>query len=116
MKLLRQFGILLVICYIGEFLKEAFKLPLPGNIIGMIILFLLLSAGIVKLEMLKEVSSFLLEHLAFFFVPAGVGLIAYMDVLGANWVTILGISLITTILVAGVTGKAIELMMRGVKK
>lgn len=112
MKLLRQFGILLIICYAGEILKDFFHLPLPGNIIGMILLFFLMCSNVIKLDNLKEISDFLMEHLAFFFVPAGVGLMAYMGILEQNWAVILGISFITTILVAVVTGGSIELMKR----
>ncbi len=115
MKLLRQFGFILIICYVGEIMKKVFSLALPGSIIGMIILFILLYTKLVKLDSLKEISDFLMDHLAFFFIPAGVGLLAYMGVLKKSWPVILGISLITTILVAATTGLTIEFMKRRVK-
>jgi holin-like protein len=110
MKLLRQFLIVLIICFIGEILNKVVKIPLPGSIIGMILLFFCLLSGIVKLEMIDEISKFLLDHLAFFFVPAGVGLLAYAAVLKQNLVPILVICFVTTFIVMIVTGWTVQLI------
>ncbi len=112
MKLLRQFGFILGLTLFGELIKKVFKLPLPGSVIGMIVLFLLLYLKVVKVENLKEISSFLLDHLSFFFVPAGVGLMAYMGILRDNWFEIGIISLITTVIVLLITGYSIQLLRK----
>ena len=116
MKLLRQSGLIFGLCFLGDFIQRLFSLPLPGSVIGMILLFLALYFKIIKADMLKEISSFLLEHLAFFFIPAGVGLLAYTGVLKTNGLAIGVISIITTILVALVTGGIIEAMKRRVNR
>ncbi|MDT8717453.1 CidA/LrgA family protein [Clostridium sp. 19966] len=115
MKLLRQFALILIICFAGQGIQDFFKAPIPGSVIGMVILFIFLCLGIIKLEMIEEITTFLLDHLAFFFVPAGVGLIAVMGLIKANGADILGISVITTILVMVVTGHTVQLMKRGKK-
>lgn len=112
MKILRQFAFILALTLLGDLIKKFFNLPLPGSVIGMLILFLLLSFKVVKVESLKEISSFLLDHLAFFFVPGGVGLMAYMGVLKENWLEIGGISLITTVLVFLITGSTIQFLRK----
>lgn len=116
MKLLRQAGIVIGICFLGELLQRLLKLPIPGNVLGMIILFLCLCSGIIKLEMIKEFSDFLLDHLAFFFIPAGVGLLACMDVLSGKWLAFLGVCFITTIIIMIVTGHTVQLMKGGREK
>lgn len=113
MKLLRQFLIIGGISFTGEILNKLFHLPLPGNVIGMIILFLCLCTGAVKLEMIEEISRFLLDHLAFFFVPAGVGLIAVAGLLKSSWLPVLIILIITTVAVIIITGHTVQLMKRG---
>jgi holin-like protein len=70
----------------------------------MILLFISLLTGLIKLEMIDDISKFLLDHLAFFFVPAGVGLLAYVGILKANLIPILVICFATTFLVMIVTG------------
>lgn len=113
MKLLRQFLIILIICFIGEVLNKVVKVPLPGSIIGMILLFICLLAGIIKIEMIDEISRFLLDHLAFFFIPAGVGLLAYAGIIKQNLVPILVICFVTTFLVMIVTGLTVQLIKGG---
>lgn len=110
MRLLRQFLIVLIICFIGEVLNKVVHIPLPGSIIGMILLFIFLFTGVIRLEMIDEISKFLIDHLAFFFIPSGVGLLAYMGIISENFIPIIAICLITTILVMVVTGVTIQLI------
>jgi holin-like protein len=116
MKLLRQFGIILLIVFIGEAIQRLLKIPIPGNVIGMILLFIALNKGIIKLDMIGEISSFLLDHLSFFYIPAGVGLIAYISVLKSDGIAITLISVITTIMVMLVTAFTVQAVRRGGKK
>ena len=53
--------------------------PIPGNVLGMVLLFLLLAAGIVKVEQLELAGGFLLRHITFFFIPIAVGLMNWVD-------------------------------------
>ncbi len=116
MKLLRQFLIILIICFVGEVLSKVAHIPLPGSIIGMILLFICLLFGVIKLEMIEEISKFLLDHLAFFFIPAGVGLLAYVGILKENLVPILLICFVTTFLVMIVTGWTVQIIKKRLNK
>ena len=62
---------------LGYFLVETLNLPLPGNVLGMVILFVLLMTGVVSLKWVEVASSFLIKHLAFFFIPIAVGLMNF---------------------------------------
>lgn len=112
MKLIRQFAVLTVICFLGELLKKVLHLSIPGNVIGMIILLACLCTGIIKLEAIEDISKFLLDHLAFFFLPAGVGLLTCMGILQNCWQYVLIIALISTIVVMVVTGITVQLFKR----
>lgn len=116
MKLLRQIGIILGICFLGGLLQRGLKLPIPGNVLGMVILLAALSGGLIKLETIAEVSDFLLDHLAFFFIPAGVGIIACLGLLKGKWLVVVGVCLITTVLIMVITGHTIQWMQRGKKR
>jgi holin-like protein len=112
MKLLRQLIIILGICFIGEVMNKVAHIPLPGSIIGMVLLFFCLFFGLIKVEMIDEVTRFLLDHLAFFFIPAGIGLLGYAAILKANFVPLIVICFVTTFLVMIVTGLTIQLIKR----
>ena len=58
-------------CFLGEFCNRVLHVHLPGSIIGMILLFICLLTGIIKLSMIEEITKFLLDHLAFFLSRQG---------------------------------------------
>jgi holin-like protein len=112
MKILRQLGLVLVLWLVGEFCSKVLMVPIPGSVIGMILLFALLSTGLIKLDMLKELSSFLLDNMAFFFVPLGVGLLQSMELIKGNLLQIVLIVVVTTILVTTVTGITVQTLAK----
>jgi holin-like protein len=58
----------------GDWAVREAALPIPGNLVGMLALYALLALGVVKLAWFDLTGSFLIRHLAFFFVPITVGL------------------------------------------
>lgn len=114
--MLKQFSIILGIYFLGDLLQETFGLPVPGNILGMLILFLCLLAGVIKLETISRISDFLLENLSFFFLPAGVSLITCSGVLEGKWTAVLGVSVISTVIILGVTGLTVEFVKKLIQK
>lgn len=111
MKLFREAIIILGVYLIGELISKGFSLPLPGNILGMIILLILLCTKIIKVENVENVSNFFLSHLAFFFIPAGVGLISSFSSLKSSLVPILLICIVTTAIVIIVTGLIVQFII-----
>ncbi|MGH3042244.1 MAG: CidA/LrgA family protein [Gaiellaceae bacterium] len=69
-----QLIILLIICKLGYYLANLLHLPIPGNVIGMILLFGLLQTKVIKVEWIELTSGFLVKHLAFFFIPISISL------------------------------------------
>jgi holin-like protein len=112
MKLIRQFAIISIICFLGEVIRSLLGIAIPGNVIGMILLLVLLCSGIIKLEAIEDISKFLLDHLPFFFVPAGVGLIASVGIIKDCWQYIILIIVISTIVVMTVTSITVQLFKR----
>lgn len=112
MKLIRQFAIISIICFLGEVIRSLLGITIPGNVIGMILLLVLLCSGIIKLEVIEDISKFLLDHLPFFFVPAGVGLIASVGIIKDCWQYIILIIVISTIVVMTVTSITVQLFKR----
>lgn len=96
----------------GEFLIGATGLPVPGPVIGMVLLFLfLLLKGHIPKD-LSSVADGLLNHLALLFVPAGVGIMLHFKLLGEDIFAISIALLFSTILTVIVTA----LLMRRLSK
>jgi holin-like protein len=83
----------------GIWVAEAVNLPIPGNLLGMIGLYALLSLGIVKVSWLDTTGSFLIKHLAFFFIPVTVGLMEAGDLLAAH-----GFGIVVTLIISAAIG------------
>ena len=63
MKIFREVLVIFGLYYVGELISTTLSLPLPGSLVGMILLFVLLQLHIVELEQIATVSDFLLGHL-----------------------------------------------------
>lgn len=89
---------------LGELIVNITGLKLPSSIIGMILLTVFLKVGWVKLKWVKGISDFLSKNLALFFVPSGVAIMLYLDVIKAAILPIVVASLGSTVIILAVTG------------
>lgn len=112
MGVFREWIIVLLIYFLGEFLSKSLSLSIPGNIMGMIFLFLFLVTGILKLEKIERAAKSLLDNLAFLFVPAGVGLMNSFGIISGSIVKILLICIITTVIVMACTGLVVQFVSK----
>ena len=98
------FAILIGFQLLGEIVRHALRLPLPGPLIGMFLLAVALAArargGAAPLV---QVSNGLITHMGLLFVPAGVGVIVEMDLLRARFLPILAGLVVSTLLGLTVT-------------
>lgn len=110
--MLKGLCIILSCLLIGDSLSAVFHLPVPGNVIGMVLLTLALNRRIVRLDDVKPVADVLIKHLALLFVPPGVGLLLYFDVLRQAWLAIGVAFALSTLLVLAVTGSVQQRLER----
>ena len=112
MKYLRQFMMILLVSFLGELLKYAIPLPVPASIYGLVILFILLETGALKLDAVKDTAIFLIEIMPLMFLPAGVGLMESWGDLNSMLVEVIVITIVSAVLVMGVSGKVTELVLK----
>jgi holin-like protein len=98
MEVLHGITLLLVYQLVGEVGVRFLGLPLPGPVLGMLLLFLTLLLRRGPGTGLENVSGGLLAHLSLLFVPAGVGLMVHWDRLVAEWLPIAAALLLSTLL------------------
>ncbi len=105
---------------IGEGVRDAFDLPIPGPVIGMFLLAAVLACSGRQSRMvptaLGPTADALIAHMGLLFVPAGVGIIAEAPLLGQQWIPILAAVVGSTVLSLAVTGLVMHRVMRGSEK
>jgi holin-like protein len=97
---------------IGEMLRDALHLPIPGPVIGMVLLTAFLASrdraskpgDDLASSSLQRTSDALITHMGLLFVPAGAGVIAESDLLRSQWFPIMAGLIGSTVLGLGVTG------------
>ena len=102
--MLRALTILVLCQFAGEVIARGLGLPLPGPVIGLILLLVILIVRHGPDEPLRDTSNGLLRHLSLLFVPAGVGIVTQLDAIERDWLPILVSILVSTALGLTVTG------------
>jgi len=85
-------------------LAELLHLPIPGSILGIIVVFILLETGILRLEWIELGANWLLAELLLFFIPAAVGVMKYIPMLESDGVRILIVVIFSTFIVMASSG------------
>ena len=81
MKIIKQIGIIFSICWISTVIEQFLPFAFPASVIAMLLLLVCLLTGVLKISHIREKSDFLLANMAFFFLPALVGVMEYRDAL-----------------------------------
>lgn len=112
MKLIKQFMIILCVAFAGETLSFIIPLPVPASIYGIILMLILLTAGVIKVDQIKAVSSFLIEIMPLLFVPAAAGLMHSYHLLVPSLGAYTVIIVLSTIAVMAVSGSVTQRVIR----
>lgn len=107
----RQFFIIFGCLALGEFIVWLTGIKLPSSIVGMLLLTLFLRLGWVKLSWVNRLSEMLIANLGFFFVPPGVAIMLYFDVIRPQLLPIAVATLVSTAAVLVVTGQMHQIVI-----
>ncbi|KXY09092.1 CidA/LrgA family holin-like protein [Bacillus wiedmannii] len=102
--LLLQVGVLYVFSLVGTWIQGAFHLSMPGSLIGMLMLFLILSTRILPLKWFEEGAEKLIVFLPLFLIPSTTGLMEYGSFLfskGSVTFLLVVVSTVVTLVVSG---------------
>ncbi|MDY7579238.1 CidA/LrgA family protein [Herbaspirillum sp. RTI4] len=113
--MLLTFAILLIFQCLGEGLSFALHLPIPGAVVGMLLLFIALLIVPGLLERIEATGSELLRHLSLLFVPAGVGIVVSAATVRGHWLAVIVATVVSTILSLAVTAIVVRLCMKSKK-
>lgn len=110
------FFIIYGIYLLGEFIQKIFHVPIPGNVIGFIIMFLLLKFDILKEKFIKDTAELLIGYLVLFFIPYLVKIVLYIDILREEFIPITISLLGSYVLLLFVSGRFSQYLINKRKK
>lgn len=109
MKIFKKTLILFIVCFVSDIIAFYLPFPFPGSVLAMIITFLLLLTGFVKVRQIEPVSNFFVKNMAFVFLPSTVSIIAYLDILRNIIWQFLIVCVVTTFVTFFCTAYAVKL-------
>lgn len=112
MKYLSQAFIIAAVTFAAEILKYLIPLPVPASIYGLILLFLLLKTGALKLEQVEDVGGLLLDLMPLLLVPASVSFLTVLDTIQGMLLPVLIMGFAGTTVVMIVTGLVSQTVIR----
>ena len=110
--MLGSLTVLLIYQLVGEVLVQLTGLPVPGPVVGMLLLFITLMVRKGAPDVLRGTAQQLLSHLSLLFVPAGVGVMLHFGRLGAEWLALAVALVASTVLTIAVTAVVMRLLQR----
>jgi len=113
--LLLQVGVLYAFSFAGTCIQEIFHLSMPGSLIGMLMLFLLLSARIVPLKWFELGAEKLIVFLPLFLIPSTTGLMEYGSFLLSKGSIIFLLVVASTVVTLIVSGYISQLLVTSKK-
>lgn len=111
MKWMSQFLLIIMISFLGETLRHLLPFTVPSGVYGLVILFVLLFTGAVRLSWVEKAADFIIQIKPLFFIPAGVGLMAQWKEMETMFVPFVLSVIVVTTLVMAVTGWVTQALM-----
>lgn len=112
MNLIFELRILFLICMAGEGIATLLPIMIPASVISLILLLILLLSGVLKERQIRQSAVFLTENMGILFIPAAVGTLEYLDVLKAQAIPFLLITVVSTPIVYFITAWSVQLLMK----
>lgn len=105
-----------MISFAGELLKEFLPFSVPASIYGLVLMLLALMTGIIKVEQVNDVSTFLLDVMPVMFIPASVGLMESWHVMQSILIPASILCIVGTVVVMVVSGRVTQQIIIGLEK
>ena len=88
MKIFKQLILIIAFTLLGvliSYLLSLAKINFPGSLIGMILLFIFLLIGVIKVDSINDVSKFFIDNMGIFFVPGAVTILNKLEIISEIW-------------------------------
>ena len=103
---------LLLFTVVGNLISDGLNIPVPGSVIGLVLLMIYLQMKGEIEESLDKVSQFCIRYLAALFVPGCVGIFFLSDLLTQQWLPIFLAMIVATPITLGMTALILQWLLK----
>ena len=115
-KLLHGLAIILFLQWLSTAIISFLGIPFPPPLLGMLILTALLCTGVIKENYIEDICTALIDKMALLFLPAGVSMILYLDVIKAELLPISLTVILSSVIILCSTALVLEMLLRRKEK
>ena len=115
-KLLHGLAIILFLQWLSTAIISFLGIPFPPPLLGMLILTALLCTGVIKENYIEDICTALIDKMALLFLPAGVSMILYLDVIKAELLPISLTVILSSVIILCSTALVLEILLRKKEK
>ena len=101
--------------FLGEIVVRGLNLPIPGNVVGMVLLTLALIFNVVKIEDVEKEAELFVKNMSIMFIPPGVGIVLCWGLIKSQAVSIFVALVVSFLATITLTAKFVEILRRGEK-
>ena len=112
MKIMMQLAIIFFICLLGEAIAAILPFPFPASVISMLLVFGLLLWGPLKVYHIRKQTDFLLDNMAFFFIPPAVSIVENLHYMEGKLLILIFICFISTFTTFAITAWTVKAMIK----
>ncbi|HDB3885022.1 TPA: antiholin-like murein hydrolase modulator LrgA [Staphylococcus aureus] len=107
-----QVIVIALVLFVSKIIESFMPIPMPASVIGLVLLFVLLCTGAVKLGEVEKVETTLTNNIGLLFVPAGISVVNSLGVISQAPFLIIGLIIVSTILLLICTGYVTQIIMK----
>lgn len=115
-KLLQGLAIILFLQWLSTAIISFLGIPFPPPLLGMLILTALLCTGVIKENYIEDICTALIDKMALLFLPAGVSMILYLDVIKAELLPISLTVILSSVIILCSTALVLAMLLRRKEK
>lgn len=110
-RLILHIAVLFLFYGAGSLLQQWLHLPVPGSILGMVLLFMAFSARLLDPRWIQEGTALVLRNMPLIFLPVTVGIMQYYSLFTGSGIWLVGITLVSTFIVMALAGVTAQQLM-----
>lgn len=109
MKIIVQIGIVCALFWVSQMIETILPFTFPASVISLLLLLVLLLVKFIKVHQVQDIGEFLTGNMGFFFLPATVSIMKYVDIVMENAIAFFVVCILSMFITFAATAYTVTL-------